>query len=205
MIRDKRTRRSLFWLGERLTWTTAGGTAPREQSHMEEKQWGYYNFIWLQKKNLEEDCCLCFFNGTVSSANSQIAEKFRRFCLLVDGISYVCVWIFSGTELSMSVIDVCTFFVHLSSLQRTCVQDNQFGDALWALHWLKAQSLQVLCANLILKQINLWEPLHYILHSFWLTLSLEDEESFLIFFVYVLFRVCLLSSLLLTYFVYWYI
>lgn len=110
----QRTTRSLFWLGERLTWTTAGGTAPQEQSHMKEKQWGYYNFIWLQKTNLEEDCCLCFFNDTVSSANSQIVEKFKRCCLLVDGISYVCVWIFSGTELSMSVLDVCTFFVHLS-------------------------------------------------------------------------------------------
>lgn len=29
-------------------------------------------------------------------------------------VSAMSVWIFSGTELSVSVLDVCTFFVHLS-------------------------------------------------------------------------------------------
>lgn len=127
---------------------------------------------------------------TMSYANSQMEEKCRGFCLLVDGVSYVFFlrdWTFYVNIRAR----LCTFFFisHIRSLpynlQRTCFQDNQFGYALWALNWLKAQSLQVLCANLILKQINLWESLHSLLHSFWLTLSLEDEECLPFNLIYV--------------------
>lgn len=114
---------------------------------------------------------------------------------------FVCLWMVSAMSVpgfsqglnflcQYQSVSVHFFYIsHIRSLpcniQRTCFQDNQFGYALWALNWLKAQSLQVLCANLILKQINLWESLHSLLHSFWLTLSLEDEECLPLNLIYV--------------------
>lgn len=175
MIADKKTTKRPFCCREKLTCTSAWGTALREQSHVEDKQCSHYNFIWLHMKMIAG---FVFFD---------LPHDLMRNAEGCVGLWMVSAMSDTGTELSMSILEqICA---------KTSFQDNQFGYALWVLNWLKAQRLQG-CANLILKEINLWEPLRSFLHPFWLTLSLEDEECLSFNLMCMCFLCdCLLSSL----------